>query len=427
MLIANAHLVPRWATWDEFRRLEALGLTMYGQMTAGSWIYIGTQGILQGTYETFAALARQHFGGTLAGRLVVTAGLGGMGGAQPLAATMNGGVFLGVEVDPRASSGGWRPATAIGWPSHLDEALALVEQRAPEQRGRCRWAWWATSPRCCPSWSGAACVPDVVTDQTSAHDLRAGLHPARACRWTRRRGCAQSDPERLRGGGARLDGGARAGDAGAASGRARWCSTTATTCAARWPITAAWRDAFQIPGFVPAYIRPLFCRGAGPFRWVALSGEPARHRRHRRGRAASCSRRRRACAAGSDQARDKVKFQGLPARICWLEYGERAEAGVRFNWLVKKRQGGGAARDRPRSPRHRLGGLAQPRDRGDAGRLGRHRRLAAAERAAEHRLRRQLGVAPPRRRRGHRLFASTPAWWWWPTAPATATIACSAC
>ena len=426
VLIANAHLVPRWATWDEFRRLEALGLTMYGQMTAGSWIYIGTQGILQGTYETFAALARQHFGGSLAGRLVVSAGLGGMGGAQPLAATMNGGVFLGVEVDPRAhrAPGGrrlLRPDGATTWTRRWRWSRPRARERAAAvggpggQRGR-------GAARAGPPGRAARRGDRSDVGPRSAP----GLHPA---------------------GHVAGAGGAHARGAIPRATRRRcwtrwWCTCEAMlACKQAGAVVFDYgnnlrgqvadrrglADAFRIPGFVPAYIRPLFCRGAGPFRWAALSGEAAGHRRHRRRRAASCSRKNEGLARWIRQARDKVKFQGLPARICWLEYGERAEAGRAVQLAGEEGQGGGAAGDRPRPPGHRLGRLAQPRDRGHARRIGRHRRLAAAERAAEHRLRGQLGVDSPRRRRGHRVFASTPAWWWWPTAPAAATIACNGC
>ena len=213
MLIANANLVPRWATWDEFRRLDALGLTMYGQMTAGSWIYIGTQGILQGTYETFAECARQHFGGTLAGRLVVTGGLGGMGGAQPLAATMNGAAFLGVDVDAtriqRRVDTGYCDA-----PVHRPRrgAAPWSNGRAPSG-GPTRSGWSATSPRCCRSCVRRGVTLDVVTDQTSAHDLRLGLHPGRAEPRSRRRRAAGGGSEGVREPGARLDGGPRRGDA----------------------------------------------------------------------------------------------------------------------------------------------------------------------------------------------------------------------
>ncbi len=332
VLIANANLVPRWATWDEFRRLDALGLTMYGQMTAGSWIYIGTQGILQGTYETFAECARQHFGGTLAGRLVVTGGLGGMGGAQPLAATMNGAAFLGVDVDAtriqRRVDTGYCDALS----TDLDDALRLVERARAERRAY-SVGLVGNIAEVLPELLRRGVTLDVVTDQTSAHDLRLGYIPVglslgeaaefrsvdpkgyesrvldsmvvhvRAMLELRRRGAVVFDyGNNLRGQVADL---------------------------------RAMPEAFDFPGFVPAFIRPLFCRGAGPFRWAALSGNP-RDIAVTDDAVLETFPKHEALARWIRQAREKVHFQGLPARICWLEYGERAEMGLRFNWLVKK-------------------------------------------------------------------------------------------
>ena len=331
VLIANAHLVPRWATWEEFRRLEALGLTMYGQMTAGSWIYIGTQGILQGTYETFAECARQHFGGSLAGRLVVTGGLGGMGGAQPLAATMNGAAFLGVDVDEsrirRRLERGYCDRLATG----LDDALRLVLDA--KRRGVALSVGLVGNiAEVLPELVRRGVVPDVVTDQTSAHDLRVGYIP-RATSLDEAAALRERDPagyeDRV------LDTMAVHVEAMLALQRAgAVVFDYGNNLRGQVADHRGMRQAFDIPGFVPAFIRPLFCRGAGPFRWAALSGDPAD------------------IAATDDavletfptheplarwirQAREKVHFQGLPARICWLEYGERAEMGLRFNWLVK--------------------------------------------------------------------------------------------
>jgi urocanate hydratase len=331
VLIANAHLVPRWATWEEFRRLEQLGLTMYGQMTAGSWIYIGTQGILQGTYETFAECARQHFGGTLAGRLVVSGGLGGMGGAQPLAATMNGGAFLGVDVDvsriERRVATGYCDRLA----TDLDQAISLVlearRRGAPLSVGLV-----GNIAEVLPELVRRDVPVDVVTDQTAAHDLSIGYIPA---------GLALGQARVLR-------------EADPAGYEARVLDSMVTHVDAmlalqrRGAIAFDYGNnlrgqvadgrgmsrAFEIPGFVPAFIRPLFCRGAGPFRWVVLSGDPA-------DLAATDQQVLETFPANESlarwirQAREKVRFQGLPARICWLEYGERAELGLRFNWLVK--------------------------------------------------------------------------------------------
>jgi urocanate hydratase len=332
VLIANAHLVPRWATWDEFRRLDALGLTMYGQMTAGSWIYIGTQGILQGTYETFAECARQHFGGTLAGRLVVTGGLGGMGGAQPLAATMNGAAFLGVDVDEERIRRRVATRYCDRLETDLDTALGLLEEarlaRRPLSVGLV-----GNIAEVLPELVSRGVQPDVVTDQTSAHDLRLGYIPAgltleAAARWR------ESDPQGYE---------SRVLDSMATHVQAMlallrrgsvvfdYGNNIRGQVADRRGMT----EAFEIPGFVPAFIRPLFCKGAGPFRWVALSGEPADIAATDRA-VLDTFPKKTALARWIREAQERVAFQGLPARICWLEYGERAEMGARFNWLVKK-------------------------------------------------------------------------------------------
>ncbi|HEX8298916.1 MAG TPA: urocanate hydratase [Rubricoccaceae bacterium] len=331
VLIANSHLVGRWATWPEFRRHEALGLTMYGQMTAGSWIYIGTQGILQGTFETFAEAARQHFGGTLQGRLVVTAGLGGMGGAQPLAATMNGAAFLGIDVDETRIRRRVDSGYCDRIETTLDAALAAVLDA--KARGEALSVGLVgNAADVLPELVRRGVDVDVVTDQTSAHDLRVGYLPRGATPETapewRERDPAGYEAAVLDAMEAHVDallalqaGGAVAFDYGN-NLRGQVADLRGRT------------DAFGIPGFVPAFIRPLFCRGSGPFRWAALSGNPAdiavtddamldlfpdKEDLHRWIRL----------------AREKVQFQGLPARICWLEYGERALAGERFNWLVK--------------------------------------------------------------------------------------------
>ena len=332
VLIANAHLVPRWATWDEFRRLEALGLTMYGQMTAGSWIYIGTQGILQGTYETFAECARQHFGGTLEGRLVVTDGLGGMGGAQPLAATMNGAAFLGVDVDEQRIRRRVDSRYCDRLETDLDTALRVVDAaRARHQAVSVGLV--GNIAEVLPELARRGIVPDMVTDQTSAHDLRVGYVPA---------GTTLEEAARL-----------RATDP--VGYESRVLDSMVTHVRAMLDLQAkgavvfdygnnlrgqvadhrAMREAFEIPGFVPAFIRPLFCKGAGPFRWVALSGDPADIATTDRA-ALDTFPTKPGLARWIRQAQERVAFQGLPARICWLEYGERAELGARFNWLVKK-------------------------------------------------------------------------------------------
>jgi urocanate hydratase len=332
VLIANSHLVPRWATWSEFRRLEALGLTMYGQMTAGSWIYIGTQGILQGTYETFAECARQHFGGTLAGRLVVTGGLGGMGGAQPLAATMNGAAFIGVDVDEqrirRRVETGYCDVIA----HDLDEALRLALDA--KARGLALSVGLVGNvAEVMPALVRRGIVPDVVTDQTSAHDLRVGYIPA---------GLSLADAARLRETdpadyeGRVLDSMVAHVDAMLALQRqGAVVFDYGNNLRGQVADHRGMAQAFEIPGFVPAFIRPLFCKGAGPFRWAALSGDP-RDIAVTDDAVLETFPKNEALARWIRQAREKVHFQGLPARICWLEYGERAEMGLRFNWLVKK-------------------------------------------------------------------------------------------
>jgi urocanate hydratase len=332
VLIANAHLVPRWATWDEFRRLESLGLTMYGQMTAGSWIYIGTQGILQGTYETFAECARQHFGGSLAGRLVVTGGLGGMGGAQPLAATMNGAAFLGVDVDPERIRRRVDTGYCDRLETSLEVAIGLVEEARAGRRAL-SVGLVGNIAEVLPELVRRGIVPDILTDQTSAHDLRVGYIPA----------------------GYSLESAATLRETRPADYEARVLDSMVAhvnamlALKARGAITFDYgnnlrgqvadhrglNQAFDIPGFVPEFIRPLFCRGAGPFRWAALSGNP-RDIAVTDDAVLETFPEKEALARWIRKAREMVHFQGLPARICWLEYGERAEMGLRFNWLVKK-------------------------------------------------------------------------------------------
>ncbi len=331
VLIANSHLVPRWATFSEFRRLEALGLTMFGQMTAGSWIYIGSQGILQGTYETFGACARQHFDGTLSGRLVVTGGLGGMGGAQPLAATLNGAAFLGVDVDATRIQKRLESGYIDRMVTSLDQALDIV-LTAKAQKRAISVGLVGNIAEVLPQLIGRNLTPDVLTDQTSAHDLELGYIPAgHTLEEARARRAAQ--PEAYR---------SDVLDSMVTHVKAM------LTLKRRGAVTFDYgnnlrgqvadqrdlREAFDIPGFVPEYIRPLFCKGSGPFRWVALSGDPADIAvtddmvRETFPHKAELQRWMTA-------AREKVRFQGLPARICWLSYGERAELGLKFNWLVK--------------------------------------------------------------------------------------------
>ncbi len=330
VLIANSNLVPAWGTWAEFNRLEALGLTMYGQMTAGSWIYIGTQGILQGTYETFAACARQHFGGDLAGRLVVTGGLGGMGGAQPLAATMNGAACLCIEVDPSRIERRLQTRYLMRKADSLDQALAWLDQ-ARHSRTALSVGLAGNCAEVLPELVRRGIVPDVVTDQTSAHDELNGYVPD---------GMTLDAALRLRGddpaGYVRrsIDAMGRHVAAMRALQRAGAIAFDYGNNIRAQAVKAGVTDAFEIKGFVPEYIRPLFCEGQGPFRWAALSGDPEDIRRTDEAMLALFPEKE-SLRRWITLAREQVAFQGLPARICWLGYGERERAGLRFNEMVR--------------------------------------------------------------------------------------------
>ena len=331
VLIANANLVGRWATWDVFRELERQGLIMFGQMTAGSWIYIGTQGILQGTYETFGSLARKHFGSDLTGRLVLTGGLGGMGGAQPLAATMNGAAFLGIEVDParikRRLETGYLDREA----RDLDEAWQLAD--TARQRGEALSVGLVGNcADVLPEIARRGWVPDVLTDQTSAHDELNGYVP---------NGMPLADALRLRGSDP-AEYVRRSRAAMAVHVRAMLALKRAGAIAFDYGNNirtqakdAGVADAFDIPGFVPEYIRPLFCEGRGPFRWVALSGDP-RDLRRTDELVLELFGQNEHLARWIRLAQQRVQFQGLPARICWLGQGERARFGLALNDLVKR-------------------------------------------------------------------------------------------
>ena len=330
VLLANSLLVPEWGTWEEFRRLEAMGLTMYGQMTAGSWIYIGSQGIVQGTYETFAAIAEQRCGGSLVGRVVLTAGLGGMGGAQPLAVTMNGGIALCVEIDTDHIDRRMRERYCDERFDDIDEAIARVEE-ARANGEAVSIGLLGNAAEVLPALLERNFLPDIVTDQTSAHDPLVGyipvgfsvegaedlreVHPDKYIDLAR-----QSIVTHVKAMIEFKNRGAEVFDYG-----------NALRTEAR---TGGLKNAFDYPGFVEAYVRPLFCRGIGPFRWAALSGDPAdiaatdlamrelfpHHERLQR---------------WLDGAQEKIAFQGLPARICWIGHGERHLAGLRFNELVR--------------------------------------------------------------------------------------------
>ncbi|TXD34200.1 urocanate hydratase [Lujinxingia vulgaris] len=331
VLIANSNLVGKWANWEHFRELERQGLMMYGQMTAGSWIYIGTQGILQGTYETFAEAARQKFGGDLKGRLVLTAGLGGMGGAQPLAATMNGAACLVAEVDARRAQRRVETRYVDRVSEDLEEALRWVLE-AKEAGEALSVGVVANAVDVYEGLLERGVVPDVVTDQTSAHDPLNGYVPA-GMSLAKAETLREEDPERY-----------------VAASKASMARHVAAMVAfmdagsvvfdygnniRQEALGEGVKRAFDFPGFVPAFIRPLFCEGSGPFRWVALSGDeedifktdealkalfPEKTSLHR----------------WLDLARERVAFQGLPARICWLGYGERAKAGLMFNEMVAR-------------------------------------------------------------------------------------------
>ena len=406
ILIANSLLVPKWATWEEFRRLEAMGLTMYGQMTAGSWIYIGTQGILQGTYETFAACARRHFGGgeggatpPLQGRLLVTGGLGGMGGAQPLAATMNGAAFLGVEVNPERIERRLRGGYLDRMSRDLDEALGWLDE-ARRNKAPLSVGLLGNAAAVLPELVRRGITPDVLTDQTSAHDALNGYVPLQKSPDEALDALRRDDPaEYIR----------RAKESMAVHVRAM------LELQRRGAVTfdygnnlraqaaeAGVADAFRIPGFIPEYIRPLFCEGKGPFRWAALSGDPADIYRtdeavleafpEDEGLARWIRLRARA---------GEVSGAAGPHLLARLRRTRPHRPALQRHGAARRAEG--SDRHRPRSPRCGIGCVAEPRDGGHEGRLRRDRRLADPQRPGQHGLRRGLGQRPPWRRRRHRL------------------------
>jgi len=331
VLIANSNLVGQWNNYTEFNRLERLGLTMYGQMTAGSWIYIGSQGIVQGTFETFAAAGRKHFGGSLEGKFVLTGGLGGMGGAQPLATTMNGAVFLGVEVDPARIEKRLKSGYCDKIAHSLDDALKLIDQ-ARKDRQSLSVGLVGNCADVLPELVRRGVVPDVVTDQTSAHDALNGYVPngmsledALALR--------KKNPDEY------VD---RAMQSMAVHVEAMLALQKKGAVTFDYGNNiraqakkAGIKNAFDIPGFVLEYIRPLFCEGRGPFRWVALSGDANDIARTDK-LALELFPKNQTLARWMKLARERIQFQGLPARICWLGYGERAEFGIAINELVKR-------------------------------------------------------------------------------------------
>jgi urocanate hydratase len=331
VLIANSNLVGHWSNYAEFNRLERLGLTMYGQMTAGSWIYIGSQGIVQGTFETFAEAGRRHFGGSLEGKFVVTGGLGGMGGAQPLAATMNGALFLGIDVDRTRIEKRLQSGYCDKIATSLDEALALIDQ-ARTKKVALSVGLVGNCADVLPEMVERGVVPDVLTDQTSAHDALNGYVP---------NGMTLAEALELR---------AKNPDEYIERSMQSMAVHVEAMLALqkRGSVTfdygnnirtqakkAGAEKAFDIPGFVPEYIRPLFCEGKGPFRWVALSGDPADIARTDQ-LALELFPKNETLGRWMKLAKERIHFQGLPARICWFGYGERAEFGVAMNDLVKR-------------------------------------------------------------------------------------------
>jgi urocanate hydratase len=331
VLIANSNLVGAWANWDYFHELERRGLMMYGQMTAGSWIYIGTQGIVQGTFETFAAMADRHFGGDLSGKLVLSGGMGGMGGAQPLAATLNGAVFLGIDVDPDRIERRVRTGYCDRMALTLDEALDICED-AREQKRPVSVGLVGNCAEMLPEIVRRGVKVDAVTDQTSAHDALHGYVPE-GLSLAVAAGLRERDPKSYVE--QSMASMARHVDAMLDLKRAGAVAFDYGNNIRKQAFDAGCKDAFTIPGFVPEYIRPLFCEGKGPFRWVALSGE-ADDIRKTDDLALELFPEDRTLNRWLRLARDRVRFQGLPARICWLGYGERAEMGEAINDLVRR-------------------------------------------------------------------------------------------
>ncbi len=401
VLIANSNLVPHWATWAHFNALDRQGLMMYGQMTAGSWIYIGSQGIVQGTYETFAEAGRQHYGGDFSGKWILTAGLGGMGGAQPLAATMAGASMLAVECRRSRIEKRLQTKYLDTWTASLDEALAMLD-RARAEKKPVSIGLLGNAAEVYPELARRGVRPDLVTDQTSAHDPLNGYCPKG---WTVEEWEAriQSDPKRT-------ERAARVSIREHVAAMLAFARKGIPVFDYGNNIRQVAKDeglesAFDFPGFVPAYIRPLFCRGVGPFRWAALSGDPAdiaktdakvkelmphdAHLHH-----------------WLDMAEKRIAFQGLPARICWVGLGDRHSARARL-----QRDGGAgrafrAHRDRARPSRFRVRREPQPGNGSDEGRFRCGVGLADVERAPQLRERRDVGVAASRRRRRHGLFAA---------------------
>ena len=333
VLIANSNLVGHWSNWEKFNELERAGLMMYGQMTAGSWIYIGSQGIIEGTFETFSAAGEKHFGGNLEGKLIVSGGMGGMGGAQPLAATMTGAAFLGIEVEPERIKKRLKTGYCDFMVNTLDEALRILKN-AIRKRENVSVGLIGNCADVIPELANRGVVPDILTDQTSAHDPLNGYVPNRMT-LDQALELRKQDPKAYQ---------HKSLDAIAlhVEGMLRLQKMGSVTFdygnnIRTFAFQRGVKNAYDFPGFVPAYIRPLFCEGRGPFRWVALSGEPSDiHRTD--DLVLELFPENRILKRWTDLARKRIKFQGLPARICWLGYGERAQFGLAMNDLVKKGQ-----------------------------------------------------------------------------------------
>jgi urocanate hydratase len=331
VLIANSNLVGHWSNWETFNELERAGLMMYGQMTAGSWIYIGSQGIVQGTFETLSAAGDKHFGGDLAGKLIVSGGMGGMGGAQPLAATMTGAAFLGIDVDPERIKKRLKTGYCDFMVSTLDEALRILKN-AVRKKENVSVGLVGNCADIIPQLAARGVVPDILTDQTSAHDPLNGYVP---------NGMTLAEAMALRGRDPKayqersLDAMARHVEAMLELQKMGAVTFDYGNNIRTFAFQRGVKNAYDFPGFVPAYIRPLFCEGRGPFRWVALSGEPS-DIHVTDDLVLELFPNNRILRRWIDLARKRIKFQGLPARICWLGYGERAQFGVAINDLVKK-------------------------------------------------------------------------------------------
>jgi urocanate hydratase len=331
VLIANSNLVGHWSNWERFNELERAGLMMYGQMTAGSWIYIGSQGIVQGTFETFSAAGEKHFGGDLAGKLIVSGGMGGMGGAQPLAATMTGAAFLGIDIDPERIKKRLKTGYCDFMVSTLDEALRILKN-AVRKKENVSVGLVGNCADIIPELAARGVVPDILTDQTSAHDPLNGYVP-HGMSLEQALELRQRDPQAYQE--KSLDSMARH-----VEGMLRLQKMGSVTFdygnnIRTFAFQRGVKNAYDFPGFVPAYIRPLFCEGRGPFRWVALSGEPS-DIHVTDDLVLELFPENRILRRWIDLARKRIKFQGLPARICWLGYGERAQFGLAMNELVKK-------------------------------------------------------------------------------------------